>query len=58
MIPKVRTALHAVDLGIPQAKITNLAGLTSADGTVFHSGSSAIPVFWPQREAVSVHAGV
>jgi len=35
MIPKVRTALHAVDEGVPQAVITNLVGLKTAGGTVF-----------------------
>jgi acetylglutamate kinase len=35
MIPKVRTALHAVDEGVPESVITNLAGLKSGGGTVF-----------------------
>jgi acetylglutamate kinase len=35
MIPKVRTALHAVDEGVPEAVITNLTGLKSGGGTVF-----------------------
>lgn len=35
MIPKVQTALHVVKLGVPQAVITNLAGLKSNTGTTF-----------------------
>ncbi|MBI5669594.1 MAG: acetylglutamate kinase [Chloroflexi bacterium] len=35
MIPKVRTALHALDEGVPEAMITNLAGLKAGTGTVF-----------------------
>jgi acetylglutamate kinase len=35
MIPKVETALHALDDGIPQAVITNLTGLRTHGGTVF-----------------------
>lgn len=35
MIPKVRTALHALDEGVPEAVITNLAGLKAGTGTVF-----------------------
>lgn len=35
MIPKVRTALHALDEGVPEAVITNLAGLRAGTGTVF-----------------------
>jgi acetylglutamate kinase len=35
MIPKVRTALHAIDDGIPQAVITDLTGLKTGGGTVF-----------------------
>ncbi|NPV68386.1 MAG: acetylglutamate kinase [Anaerolineae bacterium] len=42
MIPKVQTALHAVALGIPQAVITDLAGLQSGGGTVFHSDASPL----------------
>lgn len=37
MIPKVKTALHAVDLGIPQALITDLPGLQAGGGTIFHA---------------------
>ncbi|GIL09037.1 MAG: acetylglutamate kinase [Chloroflexota bacterium] len=35
MIPKVQTALHALEGGVPQAVITNLAGLQRRSGTVF-----------------------
>lgn len=35
MIPKVQTALAALDSGIPQAVITNLTGLKTHGGTVF-----------------------
>lgn len=35
MVPKVRAALHAIQLGVPQARIGNLAGLAAAEGTVF-----------------------
>lgn len=35
MIPKVRTALHALDSGVPQVVITNLTGLRSGGGTAF-----------------------
>jgi acetylglutamate kinase len=41
MIPKVRTALHAVALGVPQAVITDLGGLTHGSGTVFHTSQAA-----------------
>jgi acetylglutamate kinase len=37
MIPKVRTALDALNNGASQAVITNLAGLSSGGGTVFKS---------------------
>lgn len=37
MIPKVRTALEALTMGVIQSVITNLAGLQSAGGTVFRS---------------------
>lgn len=46
MIPKVQTALHAVNLGIPQAMITDLAGLTHNTGTIFHNGQHQQPVYW------------
>jgi acetylglutamate kinase len=36
MIPKVKTALKALDDGVPQAVITNLSGLRSNRGTKFH----------------------
>lgn len=35
MVPKVRAALHAVSLGVLQARIVNLAGLGKAGGTIF-----------------------
>lgn len=35
MIPKVQTALHVLEMGVPQAVITNLAGLQRHSGTVF-----------------------
>lgn len=38
MVPKVRAALHAVEQGVPQARIVNLAGLTQAGGTYFVGG--------------------
>jgi acetylglutamate kinase len=37
MIPKVQTALGVLGRGVPQAVITNLAGLTTHGGTVFSS---------------------
>jgi acetylglutamate kinase len=40
MIPKVRTALQALESGIPQAVITNLQGLQVRGGTVFIRGKS------------------
>jgi acetylglutamate kinase len=38
MIPKVETALHALQSGVSQVAITNLAGLVSHGGTVFRRG--------------------
>jgi acetylglutamate kinase len=38
MIPKVQTALQALARGVPQAVITNLAGIRSGGGTVFVAG--------------------
>ncbi len=35
MIPKVQTALHALETGVSQAVITDLKGLKSGGGTVF-----------------------
>jgi acetylglutamate kinase len=35
MVPKVRAALDAVNQGVPQARIVNLAGLSQAGGTSF-----------------------
>lgn len=43
MIPKVKTALHAVNLGIPQAIITDLPGLQAGGGTIFHAEQSHFP---------------
>jgi acetylglutamate kinase len=39
MIPKVETALKTLGDGIPQAVITNLAGLKAGGGTVFVQGA-------------------
>ena len=36
MIPKVRTALEALDAGVSKVRITNLDGVTSNSGTVFN----------------------
>lgn len=36
MIPKVKTALGVLENGIPQAVITNLHGMSTQGGTVFH----------------------
>lgn len=38
MIPKVETALHALNTGVSQAVITSLTGLVSHGGTVFRRG--------------------
>lgn len=35
MIPKVRAALHAIEQGVTQARIVNLAGLNTDSGTLF-----------------------
>lgn len=35
MIPKVRTALEALDAGVARVRITNLIGLLTNSGTVF-----------------------
>jgi acetylglutamate kinase len=35
MIPKVQTALHTLQSGVPKAVITNLTGLKTHGGTVF-----------------------
>ncbi len=59
MIPKVKTALHAVTLGIPQAVITDLPGLQGQAGTVFYSQQQDQQqettinqgVFWPTASA-------
>lgn len=42
MIPKVETALHALDNGVSQAVITNLAGLKTHGGTVFTSEDTGV----------------
>jgi acetylglutamate kinase len=39
MIPKVQTALHALERGVSQAVITNLNGLQSGTGTTFTAAS-------------------
>lgn len=36
MVPKVRAALDAINNGVPQARIINLAGLRGSGGTVFY----------------------
>jgi len=36
MIPKVETALQALETGVPQALVTDLAGLRQNSGTLFH----------------------
>lgn len=41
MIPKVRAALQAVEMGISQARIVDLAGLADAGGTYFTASPSA-----------------
>jgi acetylglutamate kinase len=38
MIPKVRTALNALNDGVQQVVITNLTGLRQQGGTVFRKG--------------------
>ena len=35
MVPKVRSALHALEAGVPQVRITDLAGLCANGGTCF-----------------------
>ena len=35
MVPKVRSALHALEAGVPQVRITDLAGLCADGGTCF-----------------------
>lgn len=41
MIPKVETALQALATGVPEALITNLAGLKEGGGTLFRTGQDA-----------------
>ncbi len=36
MIPKVKTALGVLERGVPQAVITNLRGISTQSGTIFH----------------------
>jgi acetylglutamate kinase len=38
MVPKVRSALSALERGVPRVRITNLEGLTSGGGTCFLAG--------------------
>ncbi len=42
MIPKVETALQALTTGVPQALVTDLAGLRQNTGTLFHGEAEAI----------------
>lgn len=42
MIPKVRTALDALDRGVAQVRIVNLSGLGKNAGTTFHTEHSSI----------------
>ena len=42
MIPKVETALRALKTGVPQALVTDLAGLGRGSGTLFHGEAEAI----------------
>lgn len=56
MIPKVQTALHAVALGIPQAVITDLAGLQSGGGTIFHGDASPLAVAASAYDVASASA--
>jgi acetylglutamate kinase len=37
MVPKVRSALKALDAGVPRVRITNLDGLCTDGGTCFQS---------------------
>lgn len=41
MIPKVRAALEAVKMGVPQARIVDLAGLAGSGGTQFMAANAA-----------------
>ena len=50
MIPKVKTALGVLDDGVPQAVITNLAGLKRGGGTVFTRQPSASSHTESERE--------
>lgn len=42
MIPKVRTALEALDRGVPRVRIVNLSGLSRGGGTVFASEGESV----------------
>lgn len=42
MIPKVRTALEALDAGVSKVRITDLDGVVSGGGTVFGAGRNPI----------------
>jgi acetylglutamate kinase len=42
MIPKVRTALEALDAGVSRVRITDLNGVTNNSGTVFVAGINPI----------------
>ncbi|PJF40869.1 MAG: acetylglutamate kinase [Chloroflexi bacterium] len=42
MIPKVQMALHTLKRGVPEAVITNLAGLQQGSGTIFSLSSANI----------------
>ena len=38
MVPKVRSALSALDRGVPRVRITDLEGLAAEAGTCFLAG--------------------
>jgi acetylglutamate kinase len=42
MVPKVRSALKALDAGVPRVRITNLEGLRSGGGTCFQEREGAL----------------
>jgi|CXWK01.1.fsa_nt_gi acetylglutamate kinase len=44
MIPKVQTALEALERGVPRVRIVNLAGLKGSGGTVFLNEQAAASV--------------
>jgi len=39
-VPKVRSALRALDAGVRRVRITNLAGLCADEGTCFQAGQT------------------